>query len=246
MLIYRVVFKRFIEPLLDLIYPRNCLICGSFLGNTNRDNPVCLNCWGKIEYNLPPFCTKCGRHILSEQQLCKACLERELNFTRAFSLANYTGVMRNLIHLFKFKNKTALAKPFAAMIADFFKDYTLGRFNFDYLAAMPLHPTRFREREYNQSQLISMHLSSMLGIKNSSDNLKRIKHTTPQSNLSERKRWDNVQGAFAIRNPSEFAQKNILLMDDLLTTGATCSSAAEALKKAGANQVYVLTLATTP
>jgi len=246
MLIYRVVLKKIFGPVLDLIYPKNCLICHNFPAEINTDNPVCFACWDKIERNLPPFCTKCGRHTEEPESLCRACQKRELGFTRAFSVVNYTGAMRHLLHLFKYKNKTSLAKPFAALMADFFERYNLSRFKFDNFLSVPLHPTRLREREYNQSELLCEEMEKLLGIKNLTKNLKRIKHTAFQSSLNEDMRLNNTKGAFELKNPQDVFKKNILLIDDLLTTGATCSEAANIFKKSGANEIYVLTLATTP
>lgn len=246
MLIYRVVFKRVFAYLIDLVYPNNCLICHNFLAEENQYGPVCKACWDKIEHNKPPFCSRCGRHIVEAESLCKNCQKKEFGFSRSWGAANYSGIMRSLIHFFKFKNKTSLAIPFARLMADFFKDYNLARFKFDYLIAMPLHPTRLREREYNQSDILCKELTKMLGIKSLSDSLKRIRNTASQSALNEERRIKNIAGAFCVENPEELNNKNLLLIDDLLTTGATCSEAANILRKSGANQVFVLTLATTP
>lgn len=245
MLIYPVVFKEIFEPLIDLVYPRNCLICGAFSGGSNNNNPVCKVCWDKIDYNLPPFCHKCGRHILDNEALCKSCRNKEFSFTRAWSAANYSGAVRHLLHLFKYNNKTSLARPFGNLLVEFFETYNLARFKLDYLLAVPLHPARLREREYNQSGLLCEEIAKITGIKISKNNLRRIKHTAFQSDLTLDERFNNVSGAFVLKKPQEFAQKNILLVDDLLTTGATCSEAAGVLRQAGADNVYVLTLATT-
>ncbi len=247
MLIYRVVLKEIFHPLIDLIYPKNCLICHNFFTDSNQNSPACKACWDKIEYNLPPICNICGRHIQNGESACEACRNKEFKFTRAWSVVNYDDLMRHLIHLFKYRNKTSLSKPFARLMADFFQNYNLSRFKFDYLIAVPLHPARFREREYNQSQLICAELARILGMRNLKNNLKRIKYTAFQSSLNENERFHNIEGAFALRNHGgELLGKNILLIDDLLTTGATCSEAAGTLRQAGANQVYVLTLAVTP
>ncbi len=131
-------------------------------------------------------------------------------------------------------------------MVDFLTTYNLARFKFDYLMAIPLHPARFREREYNQSNLLCKEISKMLGIENSENNLVRIKHTSFQSGLTEKRRQQNIFGAFTLQKPKEVSEKNILLVDDLLTTGATCSEAAKVLRCAGANQIYCFTLAITP
>ncbi len=237
------MLKEIFESLTGLIYPHNCLICHKFLPGKNEDNPICQVCWNKIEYNLPPFCNICGRHTLEAEHICKACSKRKHNFDRAWSVANYSGVMRQLIHLFKYQGKAGLNRPLAKLMAEFFVAYNLDRFKFDCLMAVPLHPARLREREYNQSQLLSEELGRMLNLKHSLNILRRIKHTPFQSALKENQRFANVKQAFKVNNKEGLSQ-NVLLVDDLLTTGATCSAAAGVLKQSGASQIHVLTLAT--
>ncbi|NTV29263.1 MAG: ComF family protein [Candidatus Omnitrophica bacterium] len=111
------------------------------------------------------------------------------------------------------------------------------------LVPIPLHPTRLRERGYNQSALIAERLTLTLGIPTVQHGLERARHTLRQSELGQKERFTNMHDAFKITAPSTFSGRKILLVDDLLTTGATASAAAQALKKAGAAQVGVLTLA---
>jgi len=240
------VLKEFFESLVDLIYPRNCFICHKYLSGNNKNNLICQACWDKIEYNLPPFCNICGRRTLEAEGFCKACSKREYGFDRAWSVVNYSGVIRQLIHLFKYQNQPSLARPLAGLMIGFFNTYHLERFKFDCLVAIPLSPARLREREYNQSELLAAELGRLVNLGEPLNILKRIKHTPFQSGLKENQRFANVQGAFEIRKKEKLTHKNILLVDDLLTTGATCSEAAGILKQAGASQIHVLTLATTP
>jgi len=116
---------------------------------------------------------------------------------------------------------------------------------FDFMVPIPLHPTRKRERGYNQSFLLASQLSRIFNINLNINLLIKIKNTKNQSLLSKKERWTNITGAFKIKNPNEVNNKSILLIDDLLTTGATSSEAAKALKSAGAKTVGVFTLAGT-
>ncbi|MCB9772662.1 MAG: ComF family protein [Candidatus Omnitrophica bacterium] len=115
--------------------------------------------------------------------------------------------------------------------------------NCDLIVPIPLFPTRQRERGYNQSQLLAEIIADELNIPLESKNLLRIRHTPNQARLSQKERWTNIEAAFKMKHPNTFRHKNILLVDDLYTTGATVSQAARILKTGGANQVYVLTTA---
>ncbi len=114
---------------------------------------------------------------------------------------------------------------------------------FDLIMPIPLHPTRLRERGYNQSALIAQKLSKEFNIPLINNNLIRIRNTPSQTNLNKKERWTNIKGAFKIKYPTNINKKFTLLIDDLLTTGATTSEAALTLKKSGAKKVGVLTIA---
>jgi ComF family protein len=150
-----------------------------------------------------------------------------------------------MIHRFKYGQKTYLFKPFTQFIINFLQIYHFDIKQFDIIAPIPLFPSRLRERGYNQSQLLAEPISREYGIHLSLKNLIRIRNTEHQTFLTEKERWTNIQGAFRIINSAAFSGKNILIIDDLLTTGATASEAAGVLKNAGAETVGVLTLAVT-
>jgi competence protein ComFC len=238
------MFKDFLGSLVNLIYPANCFVCKKHLG-PEIPTPVCANCLDKIEKNLPPFCAKCGGNLKEaevQSGICSACRSRDYGFKRAWSATIYRGAMEELIHLFKYKNKSQLARPLSKMMVDFIKNYNLALKGFDILVAVPLHSSKLREREYNQAQLLTEHISNYLNIPCSEGNLQRKRPTQPQSNLTGPERWNNVIDAFGVKNPEEFKDKRALIIDDLLTTGATCSEIAKTLKDSGADSVYALTL----
>ena len=130
-------------------------------------------------------------------------------------------------------------------MADFISTYHLDINQFDKIVPIPLSQSRLRERGYNQSGLLAEEISRIYKICLSKKNLVRIRNTEHQTLLSEKERWTNIYGAFRIKNLSRFSGKNILVIDDLLTTGATASEAARTLKDAGAKTVGILTLAIT-
>ncbi|MCK5082022.1 MAG: ComF family protein [Candidatus Omnitrophica bacterium] len=136
-----------------------------------------------------------------------------------------------------------MRKPLARLMIDFLETYRLDIRQFEQIVPMPLFPSRLRERGYNQSQLLAQEIGQRYKIKLSLNNLVRARETEHQARLSEKERWTNIHGAFRIKNRIEFSGKNILIIDDLLTTGATASEAAHTVKDAGAKTVGILTLA---
>ena len=206
---------------------------------------LCSGCLSTIEHNFPPFCPKCSKHLINtEELLCSDCLKREYHFDCAFSACFYNDTMRHLIHLFKYANKTSLRHHLGRVIISFTKTYHIDLGNMDVLIPIPLHPVRFRERGYNQSAILAEEIAIALNIPLSNGNLIRIRHTKNQALIGSKKnRWTNIHGAFRIKYPSQFLEKSVLLVDDLLTTGTTVSEAARVLKEAGAKKVDVLTLA---
>jgi ComF family protein len=156
---------------------------------------------------------------------------------------NYDGAIKELIHLFKYKNKKCLYKPLAQTMVEFIKDYNLPIDNIDIVTPIPLYHTRLWEREYNQAELLARQISSSFGLNLSVGNLIRLRNTKPQSALNTKKRLNNLKGAFGVKSPEQFKEKTILIIDDLLTTGTTISEAALTLKQGGAKDIFVLTLA---
>jgi len=150
-----------------------------------------------------------------------------------------------MIYQFKYNQKTYLCKPFARLITNFIQIYHLDITQFDIIIPIPLFSSRLRERGYNQSQLLAEQIAGKFRIDLSLKNLVRTRNTEHQTFLTEKERWTNIGGAFKIVNSAKFSGKNILIIDDLLTTGATVSEAAATLKDSGAKTVGVLTLAIT-
>jgi len=164
-------------------------------------------------------------------------------FDRAFSVCVYDGVVKNLIHEFKYKDKQYLGKPLSKLLISFIKEYELPVSYIDYLIPMPLHRTKLREREFNQAQILCREIGAAIDKPLLENNLFRYRATETQASLEPHQRFLNVRGSFAVTEKQSVRGRNILLIDDVLTTGATASEAAQALKDAGANIVFVLTLA---
>jgi len=239
------MLRKVLNVLADIVYPKTCLVCKRQLkALTCVDNLVCTQCWAKIKINAPPFCHCCGRHLEKPiKNICPACVRKQLHFDRAFSPCVYEGVIKELIHVFKYQGKDYLGPTLTRLMTEFIEEYNLPMDILDSVMPIPLHKTRLREREFNQAQILSNHIARKFGKKVSYDNLRRLRPTKTQTELEIDERLLNVKDSFTATKSQDLKGRNILLVDDVLTTGATCSEAAYTLKDAGANIVFVLTLA---
>jgi len=241
------VLSRLINAFVDVVYPKACLVCKIRLkGVTSIDNIVCAECWRKIKRNLPPFCYRCGRHLTQNdftRNTCLSCVSQELHFDRAFSPCMYEGTIKELIYEFKYNGKDYLGSTLSRLMIEFIKEYDLPMDAIDFIIPLPLHNIRLREREFNQAKILSNYVASEFNKSAPDGHLMRSRYTRTQTELQEDKRLLNVENSFSVAKSEDLKGKNILLVDDVLTTGATCSEAAYALKGAGVNTVFVLTLA---
>ena len=240
------MFLRLLRGLTDIIYPRLCLICRKNLKNApSIEKLVCAGCWANLKQNLPPFCFSCGRHLDAENSLniCATCRAKKLYFDRAFSPCIYAGAIKELIGQLKYKNKDYLGRALSGLMIGFIREYNLPIHKIDFIIAMPLHKRRLREREFNQAKILAGFIASKFNKPLLDGVLKRWRYTETQTSLEGERRFLNVRGSFRLAKNNEVKGKNILLIDDVLTTGATSSEAAYTLKTGGAEKVLVLTLA---
>jgi len=242
------MLRGLLRGLKDLIYPNCCLVCKNRISPAGQQQLICGGCLDKVEQNLPPFCANCGRHLALqdlEKNTCPSCSRCETNFyfDRAFSPCKYTGTVKKLIHEFKYSGKDYLGKPLGKLMHAFIRDYQLPIEYLDFLVPIPLHKSRQREREFNQAEILSYEVAREFDKKILANGLIRIKPTKTQTELTFRERCQNVEKSFAVTKPELIKGTNLLLIDDVLTTGATSSEAAKCLKEAGAKKVLLLTLA---
>jgi len=217
--------------LLDQLFPRFCAGCGT------EGDFLCDSCIETLPQLQPPFCYRCGLPI-PENSICPDCQNLPLTIDGIRSLYLHEGLAREVIHSLKYKNMKALAKPLAALMANYLVD---NPFEIDTLAAAPMHAKRLRTRGYNQPELLVNELSNVTGIPNKTELLIRTKNTTSQVSLTADDRLANVNGAFQCKD-GYFRDRKVLLIDDVCTTGATLNACAIALKKGGAASVWGLTL----
>lgn len=244
------MFKQLWTGIDELVYPRHCLLCNTFISASRQNliqrHPIpllCEFCYAGIPRNFPPFCVRCSHHFRSPGSFCKKCHAHEHAFDFAWSACLYEQPLNRLIYQFKYGQKTQLRTLFTRLMLEFINKYGLDIFQFDAIIPIPLAAARLRERGYNQSHLLAIGLAQEFQIPLANNLLVRWRYGANQTQLPQKERWTNIQGAFRIKPSNIITNKNILLIDDLLTTGATASEAATCLKNAGANRVGVFTLA---
>ncbi len=240
------MLRGLLKGIKDLIYPNCCLACKNRIDPAEARDLVCGRCWEKIEKNLPPFCASCGRKMdkaSRAKNICSNCLKFRFHFDRAFSPCAYTGTIKQLIHEFKYCGKDYLGEPLGSLMNKFIKDYRLPIEYLDFIIPVPLHKIRTREREFNQAQVLSEQVAREFNKKVLPQVLLRSRPTRTQTELTFEERRKNVEKSFAVRDAELIRDTNLLLIDDVLTTGATSSEAARTLKDSGARIVFVMTLA---
>lgn len=234
-----------LASIINLLYPAYCLVCNKSTGAWDKN--ICRDCLKKIKMRVPPFCTKCGRQIAGDresQNICPDCRKNSPYFDRAFSVFLYDEILKNLVHDFKYKRITSLLKEFSQAIIPAMEEYGIGK-NSHLVISVPMHRHRLFAREINPSHILAENISKKLRLRYCGAVLKKAKNTPLQSKLSRAERIKNVKGSFSVRKDkeSEVRDKNILLVDDLFTTGSTANECARVLKGAGSGLIEVVTLA---
>jgi len=240
------MFADLVQGIRELAFPDNCFLCRAFL-DSGHCRQLCPSCLQSVKSNIPPFCALCSRHLphYTDDGLCGSCRGQPRHYDRAWGSCQYNEPMSLLLHSFKYGGRTSLRRTFLELMTSFIDTYHVPLEQFDAVCPIALHPVRLRERGFNQSELLSEGLCRHYGLTHKPHLLVRKQATQTQALLDQKQRWTNLEGAFRI-NPSEIpGDKSILLVDDLLTTGATADAAAASLKEAGAAYVGVLTLAIT-
>jgi ComF family protein len=227
-----------------LIYPPTCAGCARALIS---DKPFCPDCFSTLDLISEPYCPLCGIPYSAEattNHLCSDCFESVHRFDRARAAGLYQGLLREVIHRFKYGGQTFLVWPLARMLIDPARELTRLH-GIDRVVPVPLHYNRLRQRGFNQSSLLAKRLGSLLKISVDYSSLKRTRWTDPQIGLSRNQRAVNVKGAFSLKTPEKIKGKGVLLVDDVFTTGETVNQCVRMLKDGGAREVVVLTVART-
>jgi len=243
------------DVVLSLIFPRLCLNCHQPITKTDIKDAiatdiwhamasfVCPKCMIDFETVESPRCLRCGESIKNNKQIetCHACARFQNTFDKVRFVGMYQGIFKELIHLYKFKNKRQLAKPFARMLKQKLACcQELGPI--DFIAPVPLHISRLRTRGFNQALLMLWQWRSEKS-KIIPKLLIRNRPTKTQTHLTREQRMENMVSAFGLNPNISVDGKRILLVDDVYTTGSTVHACSVPLREGGAKCVHVLTLA---
>lgn len=222
---------------INTIFPEVCPLCSKGADN-HATAPVCSACWEKIIPVTRSMCRICGRPLRSEHaHICGDCLKDTVPFEKMQSFGIYEGTLRIVINLFKYHGIRRLARPLSEIILK------MNIPNIDIVIPVPLHVKRLKERGFNQSALLARYIAHRIGARLDLDSLMRIRLTRPQVGLSASERIRNIKGAFKVVREKFIANRDILLIDDVITTGSTMKECALALIRAGASKVYCISLA---
>jgi ComF family protein len=235
--------KNAVLKMISFVYPVTCSCCGEDV-DCRLGVSICEKCMEKMPVISGLACKKCGLPLKDGGMHCYKCLKNPSGFKAdaARCLYLYEGYARKLILKFKYSDRMFLAKDFGRVLSvklrecDFYPEI-------DLITSVPLNLLRRIKRGYNQSALLAGEISKRTGLPSQNKILLRKKMTKPQFKLSKEEREENIENSFYVKDAVFVKNKNVLLIDDIITTGATISACAEVLKKSGAKKVYALALA---
>lgn len=234
--------SRIAEAAAGIFYPPHCAMC-------SRDTPagvhLCGACEGEACRTTAPFCRQCSQPfagMITAEFTCAQCEERGLHFTCAVAPYRARGVVRELIHRFKYNGQHHLRRPLAAWMMEGFADSRLIDPLIDALVPVPLHSARQRHRQFNQAEELARLLAHPTA-RPLLHALQRIRYTSTQTRLEREDRIENLRGAFRVRDTAAVRDRHLLLIDDVYTTGSTVEECSRVLRAAGAASVRVLCIA---
>ncbi|MBI3854469.1 MAG: ComF family protein [Planctomycetes bacterium] len=216
--------------LLDLLYPRECAACGVRIGEPER-LAFCRGCEGRLEWIAPPGCPRCGAE--ASRGSCGECAGRDFLFAGATALGKYEGRLRDFVLALKFRGSRYLADEFGRRLAS-----RIAR-KYDLVVPVPMSRWKLLFRGYNAAALVGERLARHAGLPFSARALRKIRRTKPQAELEREERLLNPKGAYRASG----LRGVVLLVDDVLTTGATANACTEALRAAGAAEVHLAVVA---
>ena len=230
------------QAAVSLLYPATCTICGR---NVRAGEYLCGGCEANIVRIVAPFCQTCSQPFegsINSVFSCANCAHRLIHFDAAVATYRGRGIVREVIHEFKYGRQIHLRHIVARWLRAAMDDERIREIRFDVIVPVPLHAARQRERGFNQASLLADLLSAQTSIP-SKPLLERIRYTTTQTALDRSQRMENLHNAFRLRKKADVRGLRVLLIDDVLTTGSTLSECARVLKGAGAISVHAATAA---
>ena len=230
------------EGLLSLLYPPHCAACNA---DTASGVHLCAACAEQVKKIEAPFCRQCSQPFdgaIEGEFVCAQCQEHQFHFDCAVTRYRSRGVVREFIHRFKYDRQFYLRHPLSNWLAEALEDERIQAQPFDAFVPVPLHAARYRERDFNQAEVLAKLLSKRTG-KPVWKALKRIRYTTTQTKLDRDERMENLRNAFRVRHAEAVQSRHLILVDDVFTTGSTVEECARVLRSAGAASVRVVTVA---
>ena len=239
-----IVLQKFelLQSVVSLLYPPGCTICGKSI---RAGEYLCDQCETKTVRIVAPFCQKCSEPFegsITNTFACANCAHRTIYFDAAVAAYRGRGIVRQIIHEFKYGRQIHLRHLVARWLNSALDDERLRQSHFDVIVPVPLHPARQRERGFNQASLLSELLSAQTSIP-VKPLLERTRYTTTQTALDRSERMENLHNAFRLRKNADVRGLRVLLVDDVLTTGSTLNECARILKRASAISVHAATAA---
>ena len=231
-----------LQAAVSLLYPPVCTICGR---SVRVSEYLCDQCAIKVTRIVAPFCQKCSEPFegsITSAFSCANCAHRAIYFEAAVAAYRGRGIVRQIVHEFKYGRQLHLRHLLARWLRAALDDERLSGHQFDVIVPVPLHPTRQRERGFNQAGLLGELLSAQTSIPARAV-LERIRYTTTQTALDRAERMENLHNAFRLRKNADVRGLRVLLVDDVLTTGSTLNECSRILKRAGAFSVHAATAA---
>ncbi len=228
------------DLLLDLAYPRSCLLCGSRI-QSQPLHGVCTSCLRGLAWTQMSLCERCGIPRSSSLS-CSTCAQGNFVFDWVWSYGPYEGNLKKLIHAFKFENDRGVGRDLAHGMSSSEKlmAFLSGAHA---LVPVPLHPLKEKNRGYNQAVILAEELARVSGLPVLGRALQKCKTSVPQTELGRQARWNNVSDTFTLTNPKAIAGWDLVLVDDVMTTGATVHHCAQLLRRAGAGKLGIVVVA---
>ena len=231
--------KGLARRIINSIYPCVCPVCESVV----KSPGVCGECQEKIIIIKDTGCTVCGKPLHNGKTLkCDACRKLSRSFDKNYVLFEYAGDIKKSIYRFKYQNTRNYGEAYASVFASEYGKEITGR-NIDAIIPVPMAAAKLKKRGYNQAEVWARALSNELAIPLDFKSMIRNRDTLPMKELSDRQRIDNLKGAFSIDKSAIGKYDNVLLVDDIYTTGATLDECASLLKKSGVKKVYCACIA---
>lgn len=236
----------FFKKILEIFFPSHCVSCEEII---SKDALFCSDCWQKLQFITEPKCEICSYpfevEIKFQSPQCARCLAKRPFYDSSITIFRYNDIIRKAISDLKYNDQIFLAKKFAKILS---QKAASKIDDCDLIVAVPLHALRLRKRKFNQAVFLAKNLQKFFPhLKFFPDFLFRTKNTTPQVELRSKQRATNLKRAFLLNKKylEEVKNKKILLIDDVMTTGATLDNCAKELKRKGAREIVVLTIAKT-